>query len=238
MKQCTNCGNQYEDSGVFCKYCGSSSDNIFETTPQQSYPPPPQQSYPPPQYQYQQPGADFYNKYHTMGGWLLFFVIANIIGVFIDAIVSISGIFDTFEIIGDMTDSAMGYFLPENFETAIYITLTGEIVGLLTIVFTTMFVVQLFKRKPAFLRYYQLNIFALLFYSIFVGLIPNIMLGYDISFILGNIVGSVAHFFLLTLYYCRSIRVRTFMGSDEYMEKALFAFKNQYPLDRPPTHGY
>jgi len=124
--------------------------------------------------------------------------------------------------------------MPANFEAAIYMTLTGEIVGLLTIVFTTVFLVQIFTRKSNFLLFYQLNVFALLFYSIFVGLIPNIILDIGIAFGIGNIIGNVVHLLLLTLYFSRSVRVRAYMGSDEYMKKAIFSFKEKPPLQRPP----
>jgi len=213
----------------------------------QSQPPPPQQPYAPPPYptqqQYTQPpfapqapgNAQPVNKYHTLGGWLLFFVIANMIGVVVDAVVSLSGIAETITLFGEIP--MIRSLLPDNFESALYITLIGEVVGLLTIVFTILFVLQVFQRKHTFLRFYQLAMFAGMFYAIFVGVIPNVMLDYfDASFSrnIGTLLGSIAGILLVTLYMCKSIRVRTYMGSDEYMYRAIFAFKNQPPLHPPP----
>ena len=36
-----------------------------------------------------------------------------------------------------------------------------------------------------------------------------------------GIIGSAASFVLFTLYYMRSVRVRTYFGSEEYMRKAI-----------------
>jgi len=172
-----------------------------------------------------------------LGGWLLFVVIANIIGVVVDAVISLTGIFETIELFGDMRD--YGSYYPENFETALYVTFIGELVGMLTIVFTILFLVQVFQRKPSFLRFHQLGLLVGLFYTLFVAIIPNIMLGVESATGIGTFVGSIGGFFLFALYMSKSIRVRTYMGSDEYMHKAIFAFKNQPPLNMPPSqHGY
>ena len=153
----------------------------------------------------------------------------------IDFFISISGIVETIDIFEDL--SLYRDFFPDNFETALYITLIGEIVGLLTIVFTIMFIVQVFKRKSTFLLFHQLSLCAAVFYTICVGIIPNVMLEMfdaDFSSNIGMLVGSIIGFFVFALYMSKSIRVRTYMGSDEYMDKALFAFKNQPPLEGPP----
>ena len=39
---------------------------------------------------------------------------------------------------------------------------------------------------------------------------------------------NVAGLFLVTLYFCKSKRVRIFMRTDEYMDNAIFAFR-QHP---------
>ena len=261
MKQCANCGNQCEDNATFCGSCGSSLEVSFNTgTQPSSFPPPeqiqsdpsaqipqpPPQQYPPPQqpyqqspyqpHQMQQPGFDHtQNKYLKLGGWLLVVVIGNLIGVVADVIMSFSGIFETIGLFGELNDLRL--YLPDNFETALTITLIGEIVGLMTIVFTILFLVQVFQRKSTFLRFHQLGLFTGIFYTVFVGIIPNAMLGMidsDFSSNIGVIVGTVIGFFLFALYMSKSIRVRTYMGSDEYMYKAIFAFKNQPPLNPPP----
>ena len=155
MKQCTNCGSQNELNAAVCGNCGSP----FQAAPvDQQYAPPPQpppQQYPPQQpyqQQYQQPPIGHpHSKYSTLGGWLLLVVIGNIIGVIADAAVSIPGIQETISLLEDVEFYNM--YIP-NFGSALYVTLIGEIVGLLTIVFTILFIVQVFQRKSTFLRFH------------------------------------------------------------------------------------
>lgn len=224
--------------------------------PQQYPPPPPQQYSQPPQqypqqpqqqqyqqnpYQYQhgqpqpphQPG--FHHKYSKLGGWLLVFVIANICGAVFNVFTLFGGIFETLELFSELP--SIQAFLPDNFQAALTITLIGEVVGLLMIVCTIMFVVGVFSRKSNFLRFHQIGLFVNAFYTIFVGIIPNAMLemfDQDFASNIGTLVGLAVGFFLFALYMSKSIRVRTYMGSDEYMDKAIFAFKNQPPLQPPP----
>jgi hypothetical protein len=42
----------------------------------------------------------------------------------------------------------------------------------------------------------------------------------------GIFIGIALGFFLFPLYYCKSVRVRTYMGGDEFKEKAIFAYKD------------
>ena len=45
----------------------------------------------------------------------------------------------------------------------------------------------------------------------------------------------VASFFLMMLYYTRSVRVRTYMGSDEYLRRAFFMKKVKGPQHAVPN---
>jgi len=240
MKECKSCGSQNDPGSDFCRNCGSNlaaTDNKAEQPPQ--YPPqayPPQPPYPTSPYQSQTSyipeqntqGQD--HRYKKLGGWLMVVVVANMFGVIYDAFVSITGLAETIELF------ELRAYLPESFEAALFMTLVGQIVGLLTVVFTILFIVQVFQRKPTFLRFHQLGLLAGVFYALFAGLIPNIMI---IDYVevenipqnIGVIVGSIIGLFLFALYMSKSLRVRIYMGSDEYMEKALVAFKNQPPID-------
>jgi len=173
-------------------------------------------------------------KYLKLGGFLLLIVIANIIYTVINTGILFAGLIETFDFIGNMESYS---WIHPNFETAVYITLFGELLGLVSEVFTVLFIVYVFQRKPSFLRFQQLAFILSLVYVILVGIIPNAMLDmYDEDFIrnIGTLIGSSIGVVIFTLYMCKSVRVRTYMGSDEYMSKAVFAFKNQPPLNTPP----
>jgi len=248
MKQCTSCGSQNDDSSGFCKSCGEALAAAATPPDQQQpysskqYPPqppsPPGQSspyqYQPQPYQQEQDTQFENHRFKTLGGWLLAVVILNILGVIYDAIVSITGLMETVEYIDQLPFFRMHPDVPESFETALYITIVGQVVGLLTILFTLLFVVQVFQRKSTFLRFHQLGVIVSIFYVICVGIIPNIMLDVidaDFSQNIGIFVGSIVGFFIFALYMSKSNRVRIYMGSDEYMDKAIFAYKNQPPVD-------
>jgi len=177
------------------------------------------------------------SKYYVLGGWLLFFVITNILGVIGDVVVSITAIIDTF----NTYDMIIGIreLLPDNFEFALGITLFGELFGLMTILYTVSFLIQVIQRKSAFLKFAQLSVIINIVYVIIANIIPKFIIGSE--FVEGGIamqfailIGAIIGILLMTLYYCKSIRVRTYMGSDEYMTKAVFAYKNQPPIDMPP----
>ena len=94
-------------------------------------------------------------------------------------------------------------------------TLTASVLSIL-------YAIQVVQRKTLFLRFiqigYMVNCVSGIFSIASVGV-------YAITTIIGNISG----FFLATLYYCKSVRVRVYMGTDEYMDKAFFSYK-QPPL--------
>ena len=217
MKQCKNCGSRCEESAVVCPSC----EKEFEE-PQNSC--------------YQQPPVDN-QKYKKMGGWLLYCFISMIAVAVGYAIMFFTNVFEILDKL-DTLEFARQYpmLLPDGLEMATWFSIFAEIVGLLAIAFPILYLVQLFKRKPGFLRYYQLTIIAGLFYRVFAFIIPMIILGNDselfgpLSSHIIVLIGGPFAFFLWTLYYCKSVRVRTYMGSDEYMGKAIFAFKNQPPL--------
>ena len=226
--QYPNQGSQYPGQPPQYPNQGSQYPNQPSQYPNQPYQYPNQVQ----QHYYQPPLEN--QKYKSMGGWLLFCVIAMLFSVISDPIISIGNITDDLALLEEIRLSPM--IFPEGMETAAWISFAAELGGLLTIVFTILYLVNIFGRKPNFLRYYQLVVIVSILYTVFALMIPSIILGYEyeiygaLSFHISAIVGGIIAFFLWTLYYCKSIRVRTYMGSDEYMEKAIFAYKNQPPL--------
>ena len=159
----------------------------------------------------------------------MFFVIGTMIGVAVNLYQVFSGLVSDFE--------ALSYssLLPGSITTAIYIEIIAYLFILVTTVLQIMFLIQVFGRKPLFLKFEQLSYFSLGISSI-LNVIALSMIGsefiegYQTGAAIGSVIGTVIGLTLMTLYYCKSIRVRTYMGSDEYMRKAIFSFK-QPPLE-------
>jgi len=192
------------------------------------------------QYQVQQPLDPIqiaYNEGHRftrLGGWLLVIVIVNIFGLVYNVVTMFNALNETIELFINFDE--IRFFVPPNFETVMYMTLIGQIIGFAANAFLLLFLIQVFQRKPGFMLFGQLTQLTGIFVAIFVGVVPFFMLGNEfmdpnaLSTNIGTIIGSVAGFFLYALYYSKSNRVRVYMKSDEYMSKAIFAFKDQPPV--------
>jgi len=169
--------------------------------------------------------------YSKLGGWLSFFVIIMIIITAVYLLASIENLLRTPNRFEMLTEFAELY--PESMGPAVWISFIAELGGLASGLFAILFLVQIFRRKPNFLRYFQIMVIVNFMYAIFAQLIPSIMVGYEWLMFgsagahIASLVYGPLMFFLWPLYYCKSVRVRTYMGSDEYMDKAIFAFRKQ-----------
>ena len=225
MNQCTNCGNPVDPNTDSCPACGSRIN-----TEQNDYPSTqnPYAQQPPPSYG-QQPQQTLYDNpaYMQIGGWLLVFVIGGIITTVYNINLAINTIRDNTEMLNDAFFDAV---LPDDWKTAINLEIIASFIIFLAAVFQIIFVVQVFQRKKAFLLFEQLTFITLLFSGIIMIVALN-MIGFsefeenEVSQTIGGTIGYIAGLFLYTLYYSRSVRVRTYMGNDEYLDRALFTLK-------------
>ena len=187
------------NSTNFCTNCGAS----FKQEPK--YEPQPTTSQP-------------YKDYSTLGGWLMFFVVSTIIGCIVASIMLLYA-FATTRTVYEMI---------------------GNTIWLVSFVLQIMFIYQIIQRKNMFLKYYQhasiIGVIAQLLLLIIelrgarlsasiIAVMPEI----ELMIVLYIVITSGAGIVLSTLYYCKSVRVRRYMGNDEYMKNALFSFK-QPPL--------
>jgi len=169
------------------------------------------------------------HRFRRLGGWLLFFFIVGIIATGIsifrfamDIYIAVQFVFYFALSLGDLMF----------FEGAM---LLYGLLGLLSGLFAIISIIQIFMRKPKFLRNYQISQLMLMSSVTVIILIVVFAFGeLDIFFFI--LVGGVVFvafltLFLVPLYFCKSIRVRVYMGSDEYISKAIIKFKNQPPLD-------
>ena len=234
MKSCSKCGSQSSDSAMFCEGCGNGftvtpvQQPPVYTAPQQNYPPQPQ-GYAPPTGVYSQP-----NNYHQMGGWLLCFMILCIL----DAVI---GFFSTIFSNGLLVrfQGLFSYFgsISLDSQLRILFLIFGGLVTIVAVVLEIIFVVQVFKRDSRFLLFYQIcKIVAtasILITSVFSG--SAFRSFENASNTIFTFFFSIAGFALMTLYYSKSVRVRTYMGNDEYLRKALFTKNMVSPV---PASGY
>ena len=170
--------------------------------------------------QYGQP-AGVNPDYHKLGGWLLFFVVLTIIGL-------IGALKTIIDAVGLYSDGNMEYItmiLGDGYSTALMVSIIGTIV---VFALQVTCLVMIFQRNHNFLRIYQIAFII----SIVFAIITMIMLSMVLSgnSLVGDAVGSsipsivigVVELILFTMYYCKSVRVRTYMGGTEYQQKALF----------------
>ncbi len=217
---CKQCGAEIADGASFCTECGAQ-----QTAPQAAPQPqqPQQPNYgqapqgaaqPQPIYGQPVPGAMPENpEYKTMGGWLLFFVILDILAILAAAasLASTSYALEALEFVGL---GGLG---------TMYV-----VESLLVIALSIAFVVMVFTRKPHFLLIYQIQGIV----SIVITIIEICMISgsygaayIDTASMITSTISSIVGLLLLTLYFCKSVRVRTYMGGTEYIDKAIIKFR-------------
>ena len=154
---------------------------------------------------------------------MLLFVLGAIFGIFSNLITSVSLLN---QIVGVWSHL---HLLTDDLRTAIMIELAGGVVMLLLIILQMVFVVSIFRRNPIFLRVEQITyIFLCLVQICFV--VSAYLAGlFNPSFEAFELVirpfAAILGMIVMTAYYSRSVRVRIYMGSDEYKTKALFSFR-------------
>jgi hypothetical protein len=162
-------------------------------------------------------------RYAKIGGWLLLFVLFGLVGIFYNLYTSITLLLQATDV--------WAYF-PEDIFSALVIEAVGSIALLVAVIFQAAFVSGVLSRKPLFLRFNQLSHISL-FVSAACFIAANNIVGFEYldtrdALILGaNPLIAVIGFVLFTYYYSRSERVKAFMGTMAYNEKALTIFRKR-----------
>ena len=117
-----------------------------------------------------------------------------------------------------------------------------DFLPLASCVISVVIAVLILRRNPRFLRLYQLS-FLVSICLVFVGLfadgfildaIDELGIAVALIIIVLSILLGIGSLFLYLLYYTKSVRVRTYMGSDEYLRLAFFAKKVKGPEPAVP----
>ena len=156
-------------------------------------------------------------NYETLGGWLLFFVVSYGLSAAMNLWRLIRGLGEL-----GMLSGRMGSLIPSMTCLAL-IYLVGIVADVLTVVIIV-------KRRPDFLRLFQIISIARAGVCIFLEVINSLaLMSYISSYRSGWIVsalvaavGAAIGLVLMTMYFCKSERVRVYMGSTEYLDTALF----------------
>ena len=213
---CPNCDTKLDEGARFCPSCGSSIKTTTPTgatgtTPSQPATTASTQPQPYQQAAVQKTESRVENpKYKNLGGWLLFFVVCWGLTALM-GLASLARYVSMIAYFGDdYVMPAFGMILSTLASVALSITMCVSIV----------------RRAPNFLRLYQILAIVNLGVSLLAA-VPSASVtissaafatGASISTVAGAAVGLV----LMTMYFCKSKRVRTYMGSTEYLDAALF----------------
>ena len=155
-----------------------------------------------------------YEKYSQMGGWLLFLVILAVI----DILFKLWSLFTSYPALISLTPSIFELESPVLNLVTVY-----DLVGIpaLTIL-SFLTIVMILRRHRSFLTFFS--------FCVIIGLLSLIMIfvagsAYPESLTVNTAVLGFIGFvisFLVLLYFATSVRVRTYMGNDEYITKSLF----------------
>lgn len=222
---CPKCGNEVADGAKFCPSCGTPIAAAPQQ-PAQSAPQPPQAPGPRPSNGYGAPQSPLTStpspsypqaanpQYQTMGGWFLFFLIVYVI----DAIYYVVNGFQSFGLAGNLSYLAslmgIGWIPTLLYAVAVVMILCGVLIF--------YFCYLAYSRQPGFLKIYQVVCIILIVTQVVLAIVYT-SVSLPSAELWGGVVGSVIGLLLMTYYFCKSVRVRTYMGSESYLDQAVFA---------------
>ena len=168
------------------------------------------------------------HKYKKLGGWLLACVIIYLLQVC--GVVMQFGEGGLMDVLRgwSMYDGAQGWLL-----------LAGQALSLLLIIIYVFAAIEIIRRDPYFLRTRQLGL-AVAALDLPLRLVNGLVYGF-VSFDLPMLVllaGQLLFSVIFVMcYFTRSVRVRTYMGTDEYLKLGFFTGKIKGPKPAAEDEG-
>lgn len=170
---------------------------------------------------YNASGNYYPHLYHKLGGWLAFFAYLYLIYI---PFLLIGGFIGIFHILSVMI---LGFSL--NYILYVILRTVGTVI---TAVLCYKMFSSITNKDSSFLALYEITgalniVWTLLPALIFKNVFPSV-------------VFTIIQFGLVALYYTKSVRVRTYFGTDEYLRKSrLFKnFPSPIPADNSQNTGY
>jgi hypothetical protein len=160
------------------------------------------------------------HPYKKLGGWLLALIVAQSIAIVIIAIASIT-------VIAELCD--WFEFLPANYKTYVVIAIFVIIAELTAF---CGFVYMVVTRNSRFLQFFD----ALMLINTLFAVFGMLAIEFDWDGI-SELLGGIISFVVLTIYYRKSVRVRTYMGGDEYLRLSIFSKNAVAPQPVAPDGG-
>ncbi|WP_455089316.1 zinc-ribbon domain-containing protein [Peptoanaerobacter stomatis] len=248
---CIKCGNKLPDESKFCDKCGNPvSEDPTPANHNTSYTSSPSKfdgiMYKIKELYNKIIGKDFhytaekqeYHKYphpyHNLGGWLAFIAYGQLVGVVLIVLTSVFGFFVAFQYLE---------YLPSEIFLSFWwlrlvalITISGLI--LQCIISFTLF--KMIKEKNSkFLRFYEISMLTPVVFSA-IAAVLSIFNIQNVSEFIKIFIQCIFAFAIWGTYFKKSVRVRTYFGSDEYLRRSIF-FKNApspIPADMHPYQDF
>jgi len=236
---CSKCGNQLPDNARFCNKCGTplpnadhhsasgkvsfanipavdlnqigdSVKNTYRTIVGENSSPSPTLEY-----------KKYTHPYHQLGGWLGFMAYGLLVAVGLLAITALISFYTTIQYA-----RYIGAWI-----------VFASIFEMIAYGFVVLYCIKMFSmilnKNPRFLRFYELTILTTFGISVF----AIIVTGFNInSEIIGDMLQSIILFLIWSSYFCKSVRVRTYFGTDDYLRQSIFfkGRKSPEPADKVP----
>ena len=171
------------------------------------------------------------HPYQKLGGWLLFIVVSNIISL---------SVVIALEFTQAGTVSSLRAMLASG--TVDWMLLFTQFVTLYALAMGAVQLIMIIRRDARFLRFYELSCVGTVVTSILslitalssVNWSDAMEAGLVIFFAIFEAIAPVGSIFIWYAYYTQSVRVRTYMGSDEYLRLAWIAKKDKGPKPAVP----
>ena len=226
---CTKCGTEVPDGTKFCPTCGNQLESgatsaSAATTSDYSTQTYGVESSTTGGYSSQVTGAYTaveHPEYQKMGGWLLFFMIINIIA----AVYSFVSVITSCSVTGEAMEMMAAFGMGDLQGIMMFSMVEMVVVAILELIF----VYFVFSKNVSFLKFYQIVQILSIVLSVILIIAANSVFGnygYTLAEaginVAPSLVGGILGLILMTMYYCKSVRVRTYMGSTEYQKRALF----------------
>ena len=162
------------------------------------------------------------HPYHELGGWLKAIVVLGYIGCALYALSLAITTIGTLQIINQIGGIGLAFRYSRGLMIAFF---TAIAFGAVAIWFLFKYFRKIQTKDPSFLRYYHtLSIIGTIAASIYMMVTSGFWMG------LFDAALGILSMYAFTSYFCKSVRVRTYMGTDQYLRMSYFTRNVPSPI--------